>query len=617
MKTYVINLNDRTDRMSSFRESNDKILRSYERFEAFDGKKLTHKKLKGIGFDTDKSWRDPLLKRVLTWGEIGCFMSHYRLWEMCAEGDEAFLILEDDVVFHREPVEVSRFAQEHDLCFLVYSEQTKSGLIELSKELVRPCYPYWLAAYTLTPAAARKLVDTNIDGEIIPADEYVPRMTDRLDVVAMRNPPCYVRSRDEAGTSIEPRSESDYVIDFNTHVLTCGDDPSKMEMLFESSKKMGFAVENILRGEWKGGTMQGPGGGQKLNELLAYIEDNKLPDNDVILFTDAFDVFFARSLDVIIGRYLGFKHELVFGAEKTLWPDQSLRFPPVHTRYRYLNSGTFIGRVGELKRMLQEPIQDHEDDQLYLQKAYLTGRYDVKLDVEGYLFTTHDEQVEIRKGAVYNPVTRCFSCVYHGNGGDEAKKKLRELYNKAFPKAKFAEIKDFHVIAPEMLLVDFMTPEQCREYIRIAEEHGGFNPHPDDKFPSHDIHLKELGLWDEVDEHWRRYIAPICEKYWKPYAYYGMRKAFVMKYSADTQRTLGLHTDASLVTGSVKLSDDYDGCILEFPRQNITNKDVPIGKLILFPGQCTHGHHVTPLKTGVKHSLTIWTSRFKGDKLDP
>ena len=168
-----------------------------------------------------------------------------------------------------------------------------------------------------------------------------------------------------------------------------------------------------------------------------------------------------------------------------------------------------------------------------------------------------------------------------------------------------------------MLLIDFMTPEQCREWIELSEKHGGWNPHPADSYPSHDIHLKELGLFDEIEEHWSRVIAPICERFWRPYHHYHMRKAFTMKYSSDTQKTLGLHNDSSLVTGSVKLNDDYEGATLIFPRQDVTNKDIPIGKMILFPGQVTHGHYVSQLESGTKYSATFWTGRYKGDILDP
>ena len=168
-----------------------------------------------------------------------------------------------------------------------------------------------------------------------------------------------------------------------------------------------------------------------------------------------------------------------------------------------------------------------------------------------------------------------------------------------------------------MILVDCFTEDDCKRWIDISEKHGGWNPHWADKFPSHDIHIKELGLWDEWEDHWRRVIAPITSRYWIPSAHHHLRKAFTMKYSVDTQKTLGLHNDSSLVTGSIKLNDDYEGATLIFPRQAVTNADIPIGKMILFPGMVTHGHHVDELKSGTKYSLTTWTARYKGDLLDP
>ena len=134
---------------------------------------------------------------------------------------------------------------------------------------------------------------------------------------------------------------------------------------------------------------------------------------------------------------------------------------------------------------------------------------------------------------------------------------------------------------------------------------------------SHARRLVEVGLWDEVDAWWGKVAAKVFESYWKPTYNYHLRKAFLMKYSEDTQKTLGLHNDASMVTGSVKLNDDYEGATLIFPRQGVTNRDIPVGKMILFPGQVTHGHHVDRLESGTKYSATFWSARYRGDLLDP
>ena len=94
---------------------------------------------------------------------------------------------------------------------------------------------------------------------------------------------------------------------------------------------------------------------------------------------------------------------------------------------------------------------------------------------------------------------------------------------------------DYQVLDRDMLLIDFMTPSQCEEMIRIADEHGGWDPMYGDKFPAQEIRLRELGLWEAMEEHWRKVVFPICERYWHPLLMYGLRDAFVMRYSLDTQ----------------------------------------------------------------------------------
>lgn len=617
MKKFVINLADRTDRMERFAEANSYMLEEVHVMPAVDGRKMTYEELKKRGFDTDKYWRDPILKRGLTWGEVGCFLSHYDLWTRCAEDWEPYMIIEDDAIFHRHADSLATYLEGYDFLYLSHCEQEDDGVVPLTEELEKPCYPYWTTCYILTPEAARKLIGTDIRQNIIPVDEYLPRMLDKMNAAAFVNPPVTQVPREQGGTDVEPTKESDYVIDFRTYALTCGDNEDRMGALLESSRRSGVKLTNVIQHPWGGGSMEGPGGGQKLCNLKAWIQDNCLDDHDVIVFTDAFDTFYCRDLETIVGRFLGFKTEILFSAEQYLWPDESLRFPPSPTKFRYLNSGTFIGRVGEIKRMLTGEMSYTMDDQLFLQKQYLSGRFNAKLDHEGYIFATHDTMWEIRDDAPYHPETKCFACIYHGNGGATAKDHFEALFTKAHPEQKYLVVRDWEVIGQDMLLIDFMTPSQCQDWIDLSEHHGGWNPHPADKFPSHDIHLKNLGLWEEMEDHWKRVIAPITNKVWAPSLHYHLRKAFTMKYSQDTQKTLGFHTDASLVTGSVKLNDDYEGATLVFPRQNFNNKEIPVGKMILFPGPLTHGHYVEPLVSGTKYSATFWTSRFEGDILDP
>ena len=172
---------------------------------------------------------------------------------------------------------------------------------------------------------------------------------------------------------------------------------------------------------------------------------------------------------------------------------------------------------------------------------------------------------------------------------------------------------EYEEVAPEILVADFMSEAQCQRYIEASESLGRWGELDGDKFPAQEIRLKEIGLWDEISEQWADKLSKICEKHWHPEAYLGLRDAFTMRYSMETQTELGLHTDASLFTGSVKLNDNYAGAELVFPRQEFTNKNVKVGQCILFPSMVTHGHKVLPLRGGKKYSLTMWTCRYEGD----
>ena len=96
MKTIVINLPDRKDRMIAFNKNNPNL--EYEVFSAVEGYKIDYAKLLSEGFDTDHNWIDPILNTPLTKGEVGCFLSDWHIWCKCIEKDEPILVLEDDAV---------------------------------------------------------------------------------------------------------------------------------------------------------------------------------------------------------------------------------------------------------------------------------------------------------------------------------------------------------------------------------------------------------------------------------------------------------------------------------------------------------------------------------------
>lgn len=576
------------------------------------------------GCTRDKSWRDPLSGKPLRIGEFGCAVSHLNVWKRICNSAANGIILEEDAVFSSINVsEVDHFLgsyagiQSYDSVWLGYRENTLG-------------YWYNCHAYAITPETARRLIKGFADN-IIPSDEWVP--------LRLKHKNNYFYPKEQV-TQI-PRSVRPSTIEgenMNTHVLSVGTDISKTWALTQSSNQHGIRTHNIGYGvAWGGGDMTTSGGGQKINLIREHIKT--LPDNDLVLFVDGYDVFFADNIETITERFQGFNCDILFAAEKNCWPDDTLgsSFPETGTPNRYLNSGVYMGNVLSLKRFFNAstgPIPNDSDDQLWMQKEYLShinpeSSHDwsltLKLDTESYIFQCDDANVKKDGNQLFNPSTNCYGCIYHGNGGDDAKLRFENLakefnfvkpVSSALPAPTIIDPLGYEKVAQDILLVPLFSEDRCRQIIALAESHGNWGGMAGDKFPAQEIRAKEIGLWEELEALWTTKLGPIAEKHWTPMQHVGLRDAFAMRYALDTQTELGFHTDASMVTGSVKLNNDYDGGELIWPHQEFSNKDVPVGHCVLFPGQVTHGHKVDPLRLGKKYSLTMWTSRYEGDKND-
>lgn len=616
LRKLLINLERRPERLAL----HDIEAQNMQVVKAVDGSSLTKEQM--MNAPVRKNWRDPWQNRRFTKGEYGCFASHIECWKIVAEQNEPMLICEDDVIFtpyYDETFLKNKLGPGVDFILLGYNENYPQNIVYHGDGFLTPGFPYNTHAYILDPVAARKLLNLTKtkDFSMIPLDDWFSERlaAGELNIVACEMDMANQQPRDAFPSDVDANT-SPYFENFNIHVLTCSTDDWKAYRLFESAEKHGISITNIGKGvEWKGTDMSGPGGGQKLNLLQDYIKD--VPDTDIVFFVDGYDVFFTDNLNTIMDRWFSFNRRALFGAEKYCWPDTSiaLQFPEQETAYKYLNSGTFIAEVETLRQILSDPVADFSDDQLYVQKKYLEGSLDIGIDSEQFIFQVYDESVgKNAYNQIVNYETSCTGCLFHGNGGEAAKRKLDQLYKLfSFTNDMFIEPQFVRNIEKDMLEVSFLSEEGCKALIDIAEAQGTWEPLPDDLFPAQEIRLKELGLLPQFEAFWTEHIAPVVEKYWHPIKMYGVRDAFVMKYTPETQNKLALHHDASLVTGSVKLNDNYEGGRLYYPRQDKSNDSTPVGKCILFPGQVTHGHKCEEITRGTKYSLTIWTSRYDGD----
>ena len=90
-KTYVINLDSRKDRLKLIDKDLKKIKLEYERFPACNGKKID------IYSDDINKYFDKNNK--LSPGQIGCSLSHIKIWEKAIKNNNKYtLVLEDDAI---------------------------------------------------------------------------------------------------------------------------------------------------------------------------------------------------------------------------------------------------------------------------------------------------------------------------------------------------------------------------------------------------------------------------------------------------------------------------------------------------------------------------------------
>lgn len=99
-RIFMINLVRRPERRAKMERSFKEIGLDVEHVAAIDGKKLTPEYLDEIGVRILPGYADPFHNRPMTKGEIGCFLSHFWIWEkQVVEKLNEVLVLEDDIRF--------------------------------------------------------------------------------------------------------------------------------------------------------------------------------------------------------------------------------------------------------------------------------------------------------------------------------------------------------------------------------------------------------------------------------------------------------------------------------------------------------------------------------------
>ena len=135
-----------------------------ERYDAVDARTINFdQELKNRGLFVSEHTKKNILPgqivENLRPGVIGCFLSHYSLWQRCIELNETIAIFEEDVVF------VDSLPTEDFVDVLKLRQGTRAKNIVLTGQ-------WWVGAdcYLIKPHAARKIIDWCAVNGIVPAD---------------------------------------------------------------------------------------------------------------------------------------------------------------------------------------------------------------------------------------------------------------------------------------------------------------------------------------------------------------------------------------------------------------------------------------------------------------
>lgn len=233
----------------------------------------------------------------------------------------------------------------------------------------------------------------------------------------------------------------------NIHLVSVATEQTQeLERFINSAIYYGFNPvilglgEQWNSGEATNGRLDYPGGGMKVRLLKEYLETTSLNEDDLLLFTDSYDVVINQPSQRLVELWAQYGADYVaFAAEKVCWPVEKLskEYPEGLSEYRYLNSGSFIGYVKSIRKIVNKPIIDEDDDQLYYTYQFLSDDSNIVLDYTQVFFqclSKSEDDVEVNSdGFLINKTHNNIPVVIHGNGGKDVRLVLNRLTNKLRP----------------------------------------------------------------------------------------------------------------------------------------------------------------------------------------
>ncbi|NOH80830.1 glycosyltransferase family 25 protein [Vibrio sp. RE86] len=178
MKVFVISLKRSPERREYIKKQLDDLGIEFEFFDAVDGRaEPPHPLFENYDY-TKRLWLTN--GRMPSKGEMGCYASHYLIWEECVKSNNSILVIEDDVMISPEfkryiPVIESelnefgflRLESEHKKCKLWEKKVHKDYSISFMTNNFGGTI-----SYAIHPSSASKLLSGS-KSWCLPVDNYI------------------------------------------------------------------------------------------------------------------------------------------------------------------------------------------------------------------------------------------------------------------------------------------------------------------------------------------------------------------------------------------------------------------------------------------------------------
>ena len=169
IKIYIINLEKSIDRRDFISKQFNNLPRKidYQFFKAVYGKEEPNHPL-FLKYNEKKRFERK--GHYMSLSQLGCFASHYLLWQKCIELNQGIIVLEDDAIIHSNFLEALEFisSDKNHFEFLWLSppapakrNQKGKMIYSLDKIEITRYKEGWgnATGYFITPKAAKKLLD--------------------------------------------------------------------------------------------------------------------------------------------------------------------------------------------------------------------------------------------------------------------------------------------------------------------------------------------------------------------------------------------------------------------------------------------------------------------------